>query len=350
MNKVLKIHARPAAKIVADLSRRRIPADGLLKEAGLRRADLQDLDSRIPYAAVVALMERAAALLGEPDFGLRLGASQDISDSGLIGFVMLNSARLVDAVSNLHRYFLVVGDGEEFDVVQGGPHVSLRFRESDPALRGLRQNSEYIAAIVVRACRDMTRKRVSPVRVEFMHSRPNVNVDYEAILGCPVRFRADWDAVVFASETMQLPVIGANHKLLQVLEMSCQKILGPTPKKQDVVHAVRALIVEGLTRGGVQIGAVASKLGMSSKTLERRLRTRNESFSALIDAIRQDLAKQYLSETDFRLEQIAYLTGYSEPAALVRAFKRWTGRTPMQFRGNKRKESARNSAARPTKR
>ena len=76
----------------------------------------------------------------------------------------------------------------------------------------------------------------------------------------------------------------------------------------------------------------ASKLSMSSKTLERRLGERGESFSALSDAIRQDLAKQYLRETDFRLEQIAYLTGYSEPAALVRAFKRWTGKTPMAFR------------------
>ena len=97
---------------------------------------------------------------------------------------------------------------------------------------------------------------------------------------------------------------------------------------------MRSLIVEGLAAGTVHIDAVASKLSVSSKTLERRLSERDESFSALSDAIRQDLAKQYLRETDFRLEQIAYLTGYSEPAALVRAFKRWTGTTPMQFRAN----------------
>jgi AraC-like DNA-binding protein len=75
---------------------------------------------------------------------------------------------------------------------------------------------------------------------------------------------------------------------------------------------------------------------MSNKTLERRLSQRDESFSALSDAIRQDLAKKYLSDTDFRLEQIAYLTGYSEPAPLVRAFKRWTGMTPMGFRAQHR--------------
>lgn len=332
MNRALKIHARLPIKIIDDLKRQRIPFDGLLKEAGLRRADLRDPDSRVSYAAAVALMERAAALLGEPDFGLRLGAAQDITDGGILGFVMLNSGTLREAVINLQRYFLVVGDGEEIEVEQVGPHVKLRFRERDPAGRGLRQNSEYFAAMIIRACRDMTRKRLSPVRAEFMHARPNAPIDYESLLGCPVRFRADWDAVVFATETMRLPVIGSNHKLLKVLEMACRKILGPAPRKQDIVHDVRSLIMEDLARGAVHIDSVASKLSVSSKTLERRLSERDESFSDLSDAIRQDLAKQYLSETDLRLEQIAYLTGYSESSALVRAFKRWTGETPMQFR------------------
>ena len=340
MNRALKIHARLPAKIVDDLKRQHIPFDGLLKEAGIRRADLRDPDSRVSYAAVVSLMERAATLLGEPGFGLRLGASRDISDGGILGFVMLNSATLLDAVKNLQRYFLIVGDGEEFEVEQGGPHVKLRFRERDPAVRGQRQNSEYFAAMIVRACRDMTRKRLSPARAEFMHPRPNARIDYEAHLGCTARFRADWDAVVFAPETMRLPVVGANHKLLKVLEMACRKILGPAPKKQDIVHDVRSLIIEELARGAVHIDAVASKLSMSSKTLERRLSERDENFSALSDAIRQDLAKQYLSETDFRLEQIAYLTGYSEPAPLVRAFKRWTGKTPMVFRSAHRKSAS----------
>lgn len=71
---------------------------------------------------------------------------------------------------------------------------------------------------------------------------------------------------------------------------------------------------------------------MSSKTLERRLADRDTTFTELTDEIRNGLAKRYLTDTDLRLEQIAYLTGYSEPAALVRAFKRWTGTTPMKFR------------------
>ena len=129
MIKAPRVHARLASKIVDDLKRQNFPVDALLKEAGIRRADLGDPDLGVSYASVIALMERAAALLGEPGFGLRLGASQDISNSGILGFVMLNSATLLDLTRNLQRYFLVIGDGEDIEVDQGGPHVKLRFRE-----------------------------------------------------------------------------------------------------------------------------------------------------------------------------------------------------------------------------
>ena len=336
MSKVLKIAARPAIFVINDLRRRGVKIDDLLKEVGLRRTDLADPESRVPYAAVLGLIERAATVTGDPAFGLRLGATRDQHDGGLLGFVLLNSPTLMDALVNLQRYFRIVGDGEEFEIEKTGPLVTLRFRETDQTLRGLRQNSDYIAAMVIRACRDMTRKRVSPVRAEFIHRRPNQKVQYEDVLGCPVTFNADWDALVYAAETMHLPVIGANLKLLRVLQDACLKILGTSPKKQSLVHDVRELIIDKLAKGTARLDDVARELNMSGKTLERRLVEQGKTFSALLDDIRIGLTKTYLTETDIRLEQLAYLTGYSEPAALVRAFKRWTGTTPMQFRRRKR--------------
>ena len=104
---------------------------------------------------------------------------------------------------------------------------------------------------------------------------------------------------------MRLPVIGADSKLFKVLERACQKIIGPTPKKQDILHQVRELVIDGLAKGTVQIDDVARELNMSSKTLERRLADRKTTFSALLDEIRSELAKHYLTGTDLRLEQIA---------------------------------------------
>lgn len=332
MTKSHKVDARLAAKVVADLRKHGVNADSLIKEVGLKRTEVADPDARVSYAAVLGLIERAASTLGDASYGLRLGADQEARDSGLLGFVVLNSPTLLDAITNIQRYFHVVCEGEDIEVERMGPHVTLRFRETDPALRGLRQNSDYIAAVVVRACRDMTRKSISPVRAEFMHGRPNAKVDYAQYLGCPVKFHAEWDALVYSAEMMRLPVIGADGTLFRVLERACLKILGPAPKKQDIRHDVRELAIDRLAKGTAQFDEVARELNMSPKTLERRLANLGTTFSILLDDVRSGLAKRYLADTDLRLEQIAYLTGYSEPPALVRAFKRWTGTTPMQFR------------------
>jgi AraC-like DNA-binding protein len=318
--------------IIDDLRRRRIPVDGLLKQVGLRKTDLANPEYRLPHVLVLRLIERAASLVGDASYGLRLGASRDTRDRGLLGFLLLNSPTLMDGMTNLQRYSRVVGEGENLEIERNGAHVVLRFREADPALRALRHNSDFIAASVVRGCRDLTRQVISPIRAEFIGEEPSAKVEYADILGCPIRFGAEWDALVYSEETTRLPAKGADDKLLRVLELACQKIIGPTPEMQDLVHEVRRLIVERLPRGSANIDAIADELNMGSKTLERRLAERSQSFSALLDATRYNAAKHYLEETDMRLSQVAYMAGYTEPAALVRAFKRWTGATPMQFR------------------
>ena len=332
----LTIETRWAIRIADDLRRAGHTLDGVLKEVGLVRADLATPEDRILYSSYVGLIERAATLLGDPGYGLKLGASYGVRDVGLHGFIALNSATLGDALASIERYVRVTNEGIDavFEADELG--ATLRFRETDPSLRGLRHNSEYVAAIFVRACRDITRKRISPVRAEFMHGRPNVKVSYAEYLDCPVKFHAKWDAVVYDAETMRQPVIGADSKLLKVLEHACRQILGPTRRKKDIVHDVRELIIDKLARGTAGFDDVARELNMSTKTLERRLADRKTTFSVLLDDIRSGLAKRYLTDTDLRLEQIAYLTGYSESAALVRAFRRWTGTTPMQFRAKHR--------------
>jgi AraC-like DNA-binding protein len=185
---------------------------------------------------------------------------------------------------------------------------------------------------VVRGCRDLTHQAISPIRAEFMGEEPSAKVEYADILGCPVKFEAEWTALVYSEETTRLPVQGADTKLLQILELTCQKIIGPTPEMEDLVREVRRFIVEGLPKGSANIDAIADELNISSKTLERRLAERGQSFSALLDETRCEAAKHYLKETEMRISQVAYMAGYTEAPALVRAFKRWTGTTPMKFR------------------
>ncbi len=326
------IEARWATYIADDLRRAGHALDGPLKEVGLSRTDVASPDEQIPYAAFMRLIEQAAMLLAEPGYGLKLGASHDVRDNGLLGFIAVNSATLRDALANVERYISVTNEGTDAILELAGPVSALRFRDADPALRGLRQNSERVSAQFVKGARELTRAKATPLRVEFIHGRPNERIDYEGILGCPVRFRAEWDAVIFSEETLRLPVIGADNRLLRTLEAACRRIVGPQPRKEDLVHSVRQHVVQQLAKGAPAFDDVARHFNMSSKTLERRLGERKASYREIVDGIRCDLAKHYLADTELRLHQIAYTLGYSEPGPLVRAFRRWTDSTPMQYR------------------
>jgi AraC-like DNA-binding protein len=328
----LMIEARWATYIADDLRRAGHALDGPLKEVGLSRTDVARPDGRIPYAAYMGLIERAALLLDEPGYGLKLGISHGVRDSGLVGFVALNSPTLGDALANVERYISVTNEGLDVVFEALGSGGALRFREFDGPMRGLRHHAEQASALLVKGAREMTDRKAAPLCVEFMHGRPNAAVDYERLLGCPVRFQAAWDAVVFSQEALELPVVGADNRLLRVLEGACRRILGRRPRKDDLVHSVREYVVKRLKNGAPPFDDVARDFNMSSKTLERRLAGHHASYRDLVDDIRCDLAKHLLANTDVRLHQIAYTLGYSEPGPLVRAFKRWADETPMQYR------------------
>jgi hypothetical protein len=265
MAKAPKIQARMACFIADDLRRRRLAIEGLLKEVGLQKADLSSHENRLPQAPVLHLIERAAKLTGDASYGLRLGAARDPRDRGLLGFMALNSPTLIDAMTNMQRFYKLAREGGNFEIERTGAQVALRFRATDMAPRGLRHNSEFLAATIVRGCRDLTCQSISPIRAEFIRDEPKDSVEYANFLGCPVKFGAEWDAVIYAEEMTHLPVQGADTRLLQVLEATCQKILGPTPKARDVVREVQQLIIERLPTGSA--GCAANGLAGNSDRL-----------------------------------------------------------------------------------
>ena len=109
---------------------------------------------------------------------------------------------------------------------------------------------------------------------------------------------------MFAEETLRLPVIGSDNKLLRVLEVACRKIIGPAPRRPDLIHAVREYVVLRLAKGAATIEDVARHFNMSSRTPERRLEERGMSYRALVESIRCDLAKRYLANSQLRLHRL----------------------------------------------
>ena len=228
--RVPMIEARWATYIADDLRRAGHPL-GRPPEGGRPVTDRRRQPrGRIPYAAYMGLIERAALLLGEPGYGLKLGSSRDVRDSGLVGFIALNSPTLGEHWPTWSATSALPTRASTWSSNAGIGRRPALSRGRCPAARSA-PSRRAGGGPVVKGARELTRRRAIPLRVEFTHGRPNARIDYEAILGCPVRFQAEWDAVIYSEESLRLPVVGADNKLLRVLEAACRRIIGRRPRK-----------------------------------------------------------------------------------------------------------------------
>ena len=132
---------------------------------------------------------------------------------------------------------------------------------------------------------------------------------------------------------MKLRCRAADERLLRILKDYCAEILRQRPERVDLKRDIEHLVARLLPSGSVTTKSVAKELGLSERTMARRLADAGTSFRQIIEEVRRELAKRYMVEPDVRPSQIARLLGYSEPSAFTHAFRRWTGRSPSQFRG-----------------
>ena len=138
--------------------------------------------------------------------------------------------------------------------------------------------------------------------------------------------------MTLAKAQLDLPIRTSDPTLLTILERCCREILGKKPKKPDIVFRVRELIVDFLPEGQPGIDRVSSELGMSARTLARRLEERGSSYRGILDDVRHQLALQYTSDRHLRLGEVAFLLGYNDQASFNRAFRRWTGLSYSEYK------------------
>ena len=186
--------------------------------------------------------------------------------------------------------------------------------------------------------RFLVNSRLCPVEVKFRHLRVEDNAKFDRFFGCPVHFGTDYNSLTFSQSELERPIPTADKRLYRLLTRYCREILASLEEKSregrslDLRHRVEKIISKSLCRGNIKIGPVARELGMSVRTLARRLRKGGVSFTKILDELRRKEALRHLRDPDVRLTQIAFYLGYSQPAAFSRAFNRWTGLTPLEWR------------------
>jgi AraC-like DNA-binding protein len=299
----------------------------------------------MPVRKHVQLREESARQTGDDAFGLHLGQGLTPRDGGLLGYVFIHSPTLGEAVRNVSRYVGIMNQGAEVSVRTDGALTEWSYQLKDPRIRERRQDAECTCALALQLIRALTEPGWHPKEVHFEHGEPRDAAEHRRIFQCTVLFHQPTNALVFGRELLDRIVTAADPRLFHILEEYIKKSLKEMPPVDDFMLSARHQLAKALTQGEGSVGHVAKRLGVGSRTLQRRLGERGMSFRSLLDAVRQDLALRYLADSSVSVTEVAFLLGYRDTSAFIRAFRRWVGVSPLVHR--RRVMESREPLARP---
>jgi AraC-like DNA-binding protein len=326
------IQAKAVEKITRAAAHGGVAAHSLYEATGLNPDDLADPDHRIPFSTVVLLYEKAAQLTGDDAFGLHVGENVDPKAFDVLGYSVINSPTLGAGLDRMVRYNSLWTNGSTFAVEISDPNTRITYTYQGDSIGEHRHDAEMTFAAIVTLGRTVTDADWSPLSVAFQHEQPADTSEHARIFRCPVTFGAQTNEFIFDSSTLALPLVKADPGLCAVLDRHAKELLTKYPREDTLVDRARKLIRDELSGGDASLDRLAAKLGMSGRTLQRKLREHGTSHQELLDEMRSELAMRYLREPEMAICEVAYLLGFSESSALHRAFKRWTGMTPSEFR------------------
>jgi AraC-like DNA-binding protein len=306
--------------------------DQILRMLGLERAAFTNSEGFIASSIFARILEEAARSTADESFGLHFGEHYNPKNIGPLAYVVLNSPTLVVAIENAQRYLHIHNEAANPSFSIEGEQAYLRFLLADLAIESARQHNEYSMAVALNTLRIMAGSHWAPREVQFAHDAPVHTSEHLRVFGAPVSFSCATNALVIERDFVERQVPAADPRLYRILKQHVERILNEMPRESDLLIAVRRAIAESMRDGDPKLARVIKKVSISARTLERRLGEHGVVFRTLVDDTRRRFALNYLRDCKHTLTEIAFLLGYSEVSAFNRAFKRWTGKTPMDYR------------------
>jgi AraC-like DNA-binding protein len=309
-----------------------IDVGSLLMKAGLTPHQIEDPGARLKVRDQISFLNLAANALQDEFLGFHLAQSLDLREMGLLYYVSASSEMLSVALQRAARYSSVINQGVSLKCVDS-KDVVIAFHYVGVSRHLDRHQIEFFMTALLRMCRQLTGHRLSPSRISLTHWRDSTHSEFVEFFGGDVEFGANVDEVAFAPTIKQMPVVSADPYLHRHLITYFEEAISRRPTNRgSFLSSVENAIVPLLPHGKVRASEIAHRLGLSQRTLARRLSDEGLTFSDVLESLRSDLAERYLTEEDLSISQIAWLLGYQEVSALTHAFKRWTGKTPREAR------------------
>jgi AraC-like DNA-binding protein len=315
---------------IARLKSAGVPVVPLLRHVGLTPEAIADPEERLSVRSQVALLDEAAIALKDDCLGFTLARDHDPREIGLLYYVMASSQTLGDGLKRVARYSRITNEALVVGYREGNL-INLSYsgvpRHSD------RHQMEFCMFGLLRICRMLTGQNIVPQYFSIAHHRAGGTSEMARFVGTKVEFGADKDEFALNLDARELPLIHADTYLNDLLLKYCEAAL---VDRRDNVSQLRTRVENAISsllpHGRVVVDDVARSLGMSKRTLARKLSDEGSNFTEILQQLRRDLAVRYLDDRKLHVSKIAWLLGFRDVSAFTHACKRWTGKTPSQMR------------------
>lgn len=319
LSKKMVIQARKESLIIEDFPR--------LKEI----ASLAQHQKVIPAPLFFELHEHLDDLLG-PGFAVRVGQQMKIEDYGVLGLSWKTCTEAGEIFKRSERYFKLLSNTYVFKIEKEGEYSKV-YLFRDNIRRGIGLSNEATFSATVKVLQATTETDIAPVEVAFKHSAPTELHSHQKGFNCNILFDQPAYYICYKTKDLETPTAksdqGINRFLLERVE---EEVKGIQSAPSQLLLEVKGLIKDALPSGIPNKNTIGKYIGMSNRTLTRRLSETGLSFREIIESTQQEIAKDLLQKSSQTISEIAFQAGFSEQSAFNRAFKRWTGQTPTSFR------------------
>jgi AraC-like DNA-binding protein len=305
----------------------------LFAEAGLDHAKLRDPLARFSSLSVYELWKIATLTIKDPCFGLTVASFWHPTTMYALGYSWLASDNLAEAFDCTARYTHIVNTAAQgvIQVESTRDNYKVVIETGRMVMSPLDASVDAVLAMLLIMCRSAYGPNFRLRRVSCMHGKPEESEGFEKLFEAPVEFSQDENSIWIDPAIVEEPLATANPELVRINNHIVTDYLAQLDRA-DIGMQVRSKLIEHLPGGHANEAEIASSINVSQRSLQRKLKEQGMSFTQLVENTRRELGLQYVRDPQHSFNEIAFLLGFTEPANFSRAFKRWYGKTPTQYR------------------
>ena len=347
-SKVPFIRANVLAAVVSELVRLGVEPDSLLRDHIEAINDIDNPYKEIPLKRYVAFFEAAAKMADDPLFGAHIGAHFRPEELGPLGVLFVAATSLQAALKRLGNLLQAWQSGTRVELEAGSSTAEWIYQIEDPRIQPRRQDAEFSLSVTCTFIRMLLGPGWAPIEVHLEHSELNPRKrasmkGLSAIFRAPVVFDQSVNRLVLDKKDLTRDVSRTRQDMVPYLEQHLRDLMSSGIRTDNISTQVSYLIAKRLGRLPTDIHSLANELGVSARTLQRRLADEDKSLRALVREHRLRIAEPLLNSGQTPITSIAHSVGYSDPTAFSRAFKDWRGRSPRRFRETETRPGSRKS-------